>query len=76
MGIMFGKKSEKNDQYYEGLGKGEAKAYSMIHDVIERNMMEDPKAVLIAIKVVCEHELLDNPYIKNVTLFKLKPKEL
>ena len=48
----------------------------MIHEVIERNLMEDPKAVLIAIKVVCEHELLDNPYTRNVTLFKSKPKEL
>ena len=73
---MFGKKKEANDRYYEGLGKGEAKAYAMIHDVIERNMMEDPKAVLTAIKLVCEHELLDNPFIKNVTLFKYKPNEV
>jgi hypothetical protein len=49
---------------------------SIPHDVIERNLMEDPKAVLIAIKLVCEHELLDNPYVRNVTLFKSKPKEL
>lgn len=48
----------------------------MINEVIERNLMEEPKAVLIAIKVVCEHELLDNPYVRNVTLFKSKLKEL
>ena len=73
---MFGKKNETNDRYYEGVGEGKATAYSMIHEVIERNLMEDPKAVLIAIKVVCEHELLDNPYIKNVRLFTSNPKEL
>lgn len=73
---MFGKKKETNDRYYEGLGAGEAKAYSMIRDVIECNLTEDPKAVLIAIKLVCEYELLDNPYVRNVTLFKSKPKEL
>ena len=73
---MFGKKNDTNDRYFQGIGEGKAKAYSMIHDVIERNLMEDPKAVLIAIKLVCEHELLDNPYVMNVTLFKSKPKEL
>ncbi len=73
---MFGKKNETNDRYYQGLGEGKATAYSMIHEVIERNRKENPEAVLIAIKVVCEHELLDNPYTRNVTLFKSKPKEL
>ena len=73
---MFGKKNETNDRYFQGMGEGKATAYSMILNVIVRNLMEDPKAVLIAIKVVCEHELLGNPYTKNVTLFKSKPKEL
>ena len=67
---------DTNIQREDILPSEKAKAYSMIHDVIERNLMEDPKAVLIAIKLVCEHELLDNPYVRNVTLFKSKPKEL
>ena len=72
---MFGKKNEAHDRYYEGLGEGEAKAYVRVKDVIERNLMEDPKAVLIAIKLICEYELRDNPYVKNVTLFRVQPKE-
>ena len=36
---MFGKKNDTNDRYFQGIGEGKAKAYSMIHDVIERNLM-------------------------------------
>lgn len=73
---MFGKKNETNDRYYEGLGTGEAKAYAMISEIIETNKMEDPKAVLLAIKITCEHELRDNPHVREVTFFKRQIKEL
>ena len=73
---MFGIKSEPNDRYFEGLSTGEAKAYSMIMDIIENHQEDDAKAVLTAIQIVCEHELRGNPRVRDVTLFKLNVREL
>ena len=45
-------------------------------EVIEAHEAEDPKAVMIAIKTICDYELLDNPYRSHVHLMKTKAKEL
>ena len=74
---MFGKKNEPNDRYFEGLGMGEAKAYTRILDVLNtHNMIDDAYSVLESVKIICEYELRDNPYSNKVILFKQKPKEL
>ena len=74
---MFGKKKETHDRYFEGLGEGEAKAYTRIIDVLEMHpAQEDAYAVLMAVKILCEYELRGNPYARNVMLFKRETKEL
>jgi hypothetical protein len=72
---MFEKK-KSTDELFAGLSQGEARAYSLIDEIIEQHKDEDPKAVLLAVKIICEYELMDNPYRRNVVLFKTKPKEL
>ena len=67
---MF-RKDEK-DRYYEGLSRGEAEAYVLIHDLIKNHENDDPKAVLCAIKMICEFELKSNPYSNGIILFKTK----
>ena len=72
---MFGKKNETNDRYIEGyiegLSTGEAKAYIRINEILEKHpAQDDAYAILTAIKILCEFELLDNPYARNVILFK------
>ena len=74
---MFGKKNETNDRYIEGMSTGEAKAYTRIIDVLETHpAQEDAYAVLMAVQILCEYELRDNPYARNVMLFKRETKEL
>ena len=51
-------------------------AFTLIKEVIEAHEAEDPKAVMIAIKTICDYELLDNPYRSHVHLMKTKAKEL
>ena len=64
---MFGKKKDTNDRYFEGLGDGYAKAYTRIIDVLETHpAQEDSYAVLMAVKILCEYELRDNPYARNI----------
>ena len=72
---MFGT-TKKDDGYFTGLGEGEATAFTLIKEVIEAHEAEDPKAVMIAIKTICDYELLDNPYRSHVHLIKTKAKEL
>ena len=74
--IMFGMKKVANSDYFTGLGEGKATAYTLISEVIEAHADEDPKAVLIAIKTICDYELLGNPYRSHVHLMKTKAKEL
>ena len=74
--IMFGIKKVANSDYFTGLGEGEATAYTLISEVIEAHADEDPKAVMIAIKTICDYELLGNPYRSHVHLMKTKAKEL
>ena len=71
---MFGTK--KTDDYYTGLGEGKATAFTLIKEVIEAHETADPKAVMIAIKTICDYELLDNPYRSHVYLCKTKANEL
>lgn len=71
---MFEKKN--NDRYFEGHGMGKADAYTRINEIIEQHADDDPKAVLTALKIICEYELMGNPYSHNVVLFKSEPKEL
>lgn len=72
---MFGNKKKTNDRYFEGIGEGEAKAYARILDVLETHpAQEDAYAVLMAVKILCEYELRDNPYAENIILFKRKTK--
>ena len=74
---MFRKKKETNDRYIEGLRTGEAKAYTRIIDVLETHpAQEDAYAVLMAVKILCEYELWDNPYAREVILFNVQTKEL
>lgn len=74
---MFGKKSETNDRYIEGLSTGEAKAYVRINEILEKHpAQDDAYAILMAIKILCEFELRDNPYARNVMLFKRETNEL
>ena len=73
---MFGIKKVANSDYFKGLGEGKATAYTLISEVIEAHEAEDPKAVLIAIKTICDYELLGNPYRSHVHLMKTKAKEL
>lgn len=74
---MFGKNKETNDRYFEGLCEGKAKAYTRIIDVLETHpAQEDAYAVLMAVKILCEYELRDNPYARNIKLFKRETKEL
>ena len=68
--IMF-RKDEK-DRYYEGLSRGQAEAYVRIHDLIKNHENDEPKAVLCAIKMICEFELQSNPYSNDIILFKTK----
>ena len=72
---MFGIKKVGND-YFTGLGEGKATAYTLISEVIKAHEAEDPKSVLIAIKTICDYELLGNPYRSHVHLMKTKAKEL
>ena len=72
---MFGM-TKKDDGYFTGLGEGKATAYTLISEVIEAYADEDPKSVLIAIKTICDYELLGNPYRSHVHLMKTKAKEL
>lgn len=51
---MFRK--DVKDRYYEGLSRGQAEAYVRIHDLIKNHENDDPKAVLCAIKMICEFE--------------------
>ena len=74
---MFGKNSETNDRYFEGLNTGEAKAYTRIKEILEQHpAQEDAYAILMTIRIICEYELRDNPFVREVTLFKGQPKEL
>ena len=73
---MFRNNKEDNSQYYTGLGEGKATAFTLIKEVIDRHANEDPKAVMIAVKTICDYELLSSPYSKDVVLFKKKAKEL
>ena len=68
---MFGTK-KKDDGYFTGLGEGKATAFTLIKEVIEAHEAEGPKAVMIAIKTICDYELLDNPYRSHVHLTKTK----
>ena len=72
---MFGM-TKKNDSYFTGLGEGKATAFTLIKEVIEAHEDEDPKAVMIAIKTICDYELINNPYRSHVHLMKTKAKEL
>ena len=72
---MFGT-TKKDDGYFTGLGEGKATAFTLIKEVIKAHEAEDPKAVMIAIKTICDYELLDNPYRSHVHLMKTKAKEL
>ena len=69
-------KKVANSDYFTGLGEGKATAYTLISEVIEAHADEDPKAVMIAIKTICDYELLGNPYRSHVHLMKTKAKEL
>lgn len=71
---MFDKK--KGDDYFEGQGQGEAEAYSKIDHIIAQHINDDPKAVLLAVKIICEYELIGNPYRRLVVLHKSGPKEM
>ena len=62
LGTMFEKK--KTDDYFRGLGEGEAKAFSFVRSIIAQNITGDPKVVLAALNIFCEYQLLDNPYHK------------
>lgn len=73
---MFGKKNELDDRYFEGRGTGEANAYTLINEIIERHKDDDPKAVLTAIEIICEHQLRCNPYARKVTLTEPKYMQL
>ena len=73
---MFEKKRKIDDRYIEGMETGEAKAYARIKSIIDTNKMEDFKAVLLAIKIICEYELMDNPFTRDVTFFKPEIKEI
>ena len=66
---MFGKKD--NDRFFEGYGRGAADAYSRLNEIIEQHADDDPKAVLVALKIICEYELDKNPYHKQRQPFTL-----
>lgn len=68
---MFGT-TKKDESYFTGLGEGKATAFTLIKEVIEAHEDEDPKAVMIAIKAICDYELLGNPYRSHVHLMKTK----
>lgn len=70
---MFRK--DVKDRYYEGLSRGEAEAHVRIHDLIKNHENDDPKAVLCAIKMICEFELKSNPYSNDIIIFKTKEKQ-
>ena len=69
-------KKNTSDDYFRGLGEGKATVFSMIKEIIESHENCDPISVLMAIEIICEYELLDNPYRGNVVLFKSKPREI
>lgn len=76
---IFKKKPVAADRYYEGFSMGEAKAYTRIKNIIDEycdGQYYDHHGILTAIKAICEYELRDNPYRRNVILFKSKEKEL
>jgi hypothetical protein len=70
---MFGT-TKKDESYFTGLGEGKATAFTLIKEVIEAHESEDAKAVMIAIKTICDYELLGNPYRSNVYLMKTKAR--
>ena len=65
-----------NDRYYKGLGEGEATAYTLISEIIEEQQYKAADGVLVAIKKICEYELLNNPYRSTIHVFKTKAKEI
>lgn len=67
---IFKKKPVAADRYYEWFGMGEAKAYTRIKNIIDESY--DHPGILAAIKAICEYELSDNPYRRQVILFKDK----
>lgn len=72
---IFKKKPVAADRYYEGFGMGEAKAYTRIKNIIDEycsGHSNDHPGILTAIKAICEYELSDNPYRRQMILFKDK----
>lgn len=72
---MFGNK-DSNEKYYEGIGRGNAEAFAKINDIIEKHSGDDPAAVLMAVKIICEYELRDNPYIRKVRFYNQQVREV